>query len=83
LNRNAAEECRVVVPPQVAIAEFASLAWPLLGYKDRLVEEAETLATIREALLPKLIVGEIRVSDTEDPEEEIGQAAEQHEGVGE
>jgi len=32
---------------------------------------------LRDALLPKLISGEIRVPDTNDPEEVIGPAAEQ------
>jgi type I restriction enzyme S subunit len=81
LNRNAAEECRAVMPPRVAIDEFALLAWPLFRHKDRLEEEAETLVSVRDVLLPKLISGEIRVAFAEDPEEVIGSAAERIAGA--
>jgi type I restriction enzyme, S subunit len=39
--------------------------------------ETKTLTVVRDALLPKLISGEIRIPDTDDPEEAIGPAAEQ------
>jgi hypothetical protein len=41
-----------------------------------LTHESRTLATVRDTLLPKLISGEIRVPDKDDPEEVIGPAAE-------
>ena len=42
----------------------------------KLKREILTLIQVRDALLPKLIHGEIRVSDTNDPEEIIGPTAE-------
>jgi type I restriction enzyme, S subunit len=81
LNRGAAEESPILVPPQLAIDEFASLAQPLIQQKDRFVDEAETLASVRDLLLPKLISGEIRVPYALDPEEVIGPAAERVTGA--
>jgi len=54
-----------IVPPKSLVEGFERLAFPL----DQAIENAEnesmTLADIRDALLPKLISGEIRVKDAE------------------
>lgn len=42
-----------------------------------LIHERRALTDLRDALLPKLISGQIRVPDTADPEEVIGPAAEE------
>ena len=55
----------VVVPPAGVMHKFEQLGRPLY---ERIVEctrESRTLAAMRDALLPKLISGELRVSDAE------------------
>lgn len=55
----------VVVPPQSVAAAFSRLIQPAI---DRLltgIHQSRTLATLRDALLPKLISGELRVKDAE------------------
>lgn len=66
-----------VIPPAETIREFTFFANPMFNHKDKLETEAETLAEIRDTLLPKLISGEIRVPDTNDSNEVIGPVAEQ------
>jgi len=56
-----------------AVNWFALLALALDPQSRR---ETALLAEIRDALLPKLISGEIRVPETRDPDEVIGPAAE-------
>jgi type I restriction enzyme S subunit len=77
LNRDAAERHAVLVPSRDAVSDFASVAEPWFKQRDRLNEEVSILTAIRDALLPKLISGEIRVPDTRDPEEVIGPVAEE------
>jgi type I restriction enzyme S subunit len=77
LNRDAAERHAVLVPSRDAVNDFALVAEPLFGQRDRLIKEVETLTALRNALLPKLISGEIRVPDTNDHDEVIGPAAEE------
>ena len=54
----------VVVPPPV-LRLFEAHAAPILHRVLRTVEESRTLRALRDALLPKLISGEIRVKDAE------------------
>jgi len=56
----------VVIPPGACRARFARIATPLFDSVSRNLAEARTLAAIRDALLPKLISGEIRVKNTTD-----------------
>ncbi len=60
----------IPLPPTALIEKFEKIASPL----DQLIEvqekQSRTLATIRDALLPKLLSGEIKVSDVEDQMEE-------------
>jgi type I restriction enzyme S subunit len=51
----------VVVPPVGVVAAYHSLAHALFMRLDHNDAESETLAAIRDALLPKLLSGEIRV----------------------
>ena len=54
-----------VIPDQAVLKRAAALLAPLL---DKFVSnevQSHTLATLRDALLPKLISGEIRVKDGE------------------
>jgi type I restriction enzyme S subunit len=68
----------VISLPQPAIMQrLATALEPLAALVARLRSESRTLAKIRDALLPKLISGEIRISNAEDPVEEIGPALQQ------
>jgi len=72
----------VPVPPSHVMRDFGEIADPMVELATNLKWESRGLAGLRDALLPKLISGEIRVPDTADPEEVIGPAAEQLVGVG-
>jgi type I restriction enzyme, S subunit len=56
---------RFVLPPQALVERFEALFTPIQARVDRTVEENESLAALRDALLPKLISGELRVPDAE------------------
>lgn len=71
-NREAAEDRRVRLPPAGLVGEFASTVAPLFAQRDALGVEADTLTSVRDTLLPKLISGAIRVPDTSDVDEVIG-----------
>lgn len=56
---------------RTAIAEFETEAAPLREYVSSLHAESRTLATIRDALLPQLMSGKLRVRDAERQVEEV------------
>jgi type I restriction enzyme S subunit len=53
----------LVEPPQKLAEQFGSLVRPLFARANAAVRESRTLATLRDALLPKLISGELRVKE--------------------
>jgi len=55
----------IPTPPRTVLQEFHKNAGGLFNRIDRAEEESRTLAAIRDALLPKLISGEMRVRDAE------------------
>ncbi len=61
----------VMVPPTDVMRRFAAIVDPLAALAVELCWESRTLAEIRDALLPKLVSGEIRVPDTSDSAEVI------------
>lgn len=65
ITRQTFEAVRAVLPPESVLHQFeknaASLLDPILGN----VNESHSLAQLRDTLLPKLISGELRVSDVE------------------
>ena len=65
LNRNIAYMSRVLLPRSELIKAFDLLCDPLSLRVHLNDEESRTLAAIRDALLPKLISGEIRIKDAE------------------
>lgn len=71
-----ASSLEIAVPPIEAAAEFTGLVKTLYKQIVALTHESRTLAAVRDALLPKLVSGDIRVPDTPDPEEVIGLAPE-------
>jgi type I restriction enzyme S subunit len=56
---------QILAPPQSVATSFSSIAAPLLSRGTHCLNESKTLGATRDALLPKLISGEIRVSDAE------------------
>ena len=66
LAKGAIESFAFAGPPPGLVRAYDSLALPALQALDRLGEETDALAALRDALLPKLVSGEIRISDPED-----------------
>jgi type I restriction enzyme S subunit len=60
----------VVVPSKSVIETFEAIAGPLLERMRQAVLNASALATVRDALLPKLISGELRLKDVKLPIED-------------
>ncbi len=61
----------LATPPEGMARAFADLVEPLFGKARLNMEESRTLAAIRDALLPKLLSGEIRVGEAERIVEEV------------
>ena len=66
----------VSVPRDETMRSLAATLEPLTAATGILRAESRTLSAMRDALLPRLINGEIRVPDTEDPAEVIEPVAE-------
>jgi type I restriction enzyme S subunit len=56
---------KIICPPRTVVVAFDSLASNAEHRREETVAESRTLAALRDALLPKLISGEIRVKDAE------------------
>jgi type I restriction enzyme S subunit len=82
IQRHHLTEAVVALPDAGALTGADDVLGSLDKQRAMFVKEAMTLGEIRDALLPKLISGEIRVPDTTDPEEVIGPAAEALAGAG-
>jgi len=67
---------RIDVPDLAGQAEVNSLAEPMARLAATSRREAKTLTVIRDALLPKLVAGKIRVPLSDDPEDQVGVAVE-------
>jgi len=65
LNRNLAYMSTQVLPPAPLLGRFDTFAASLAKRAYRWNEESRTLAALRDALLPKLISGAIRLKDAE------------------
>ena len=63
LNQQEVLSCEYVAPPQVLLEAFNKLVSPFINYRLSLGSESQTLAELRNTLLPKLMSGEIRVKD--------------------
>ncbi len=55
----------VVVPPRRVVTAFSAVAGRVRGRKEDTESEERTLSSIRDALLPRLISGELRVPEAE------------------
>jgi type I restriction enzyme, S subunit len=65
LPNDALERPKVAIPPAEMIRRFDEFVSPLLAKQEQLQLESETLAKLRDLLLPKLISGEIRLKEAE------------------
>ncbi len=59
------------IPPREIMTEFSSTTDPLIRKIAVLGSESQTLAALRDSLLPKLMSGELRVSDARNQIEEV------------
>lgn len=62
------------VPADSDMQEVELLIQPLFATQRALTDESRTLTSIRDALLPKLVSGQIRVPLSDDVEEQVGHA---------
>jgi type I restriction enzyme S subunit len=65
LNRNHVHNLPTVIPPFGLVQAFDAIVTPLLNRQRAADQESLVLASILDALLPKLISGELRVKDAE------------------
>jgi type I restriction enzyme S subunit len=72
LNRNHLGSLRFPLPPKALVVSFTDVAVDLMKRKEVIVAETSNLSATRDALLPKLISGEIRIPDAEKMLEEVG-----------
>ncbi len=61
LNRNMAYQSELVVPPKTLVGAFNRLVIPIFKNAEANISESRTLAALRDALLPQLLSGEVRV----------------------
>jgi len=74
LDKRAFAEFLIREPEAELVNALADVCDPLYSLADGLDSEATTLTAIRDALLPKLVSGQIRVPLSDDPEEAVGAA---------
>lgn len=72
LNRNQAHASRVMVPSEAALVEFTELVTKLFSTAAQIERENSTLVLTRDALLPQLMSGKLRVKDAEKVLESAG-----------
>ncbi len=72
IQRKHLSEALVLVPPPEVLEWMNSVFSPLLNRQIQGRLESRTLSSIRDALLPRLISGELRVPDVEKMLEEVG-----------
>ena len=77
IQRRHLAEATVVMPDSETMAAADGVVRWLDEHRQGLVNETSTVRELRDALLPKLISGEIRVPDTRDSEEVIGPVVEE------
>lgn len=65
LNRNHVSGLKIVIPPERLRREFSAFAGSCLGRMQSATSEVELLVQLRDALLPRLLRGELRVHDAE------------------
>ena len=63
ISKGIVEETLVVLPPTALVERFAEVASPLFERWISNLHQSRTLATLRDALLPKLLSGELSVAE--------------------
>jgi type I restriction enzyme S subunit len=63
LSTKALPEYQLRIPPKNKVEEFSKLVSPIFLQIDNNKKESRTLASLRDSLLPKLMRGEVRVSE--------------------
>jgi len=76
IQRHHLDDAMVNVPNADALAELSSKWTPVDQLRMGLLTEVRSLTAIRDALLPRLVSGRIRVPISEDVEEQVGVAVE-------
>ena len=71
ISKRAFRPLPMIVPPSATLDAFRGVVEPIFDKMAGLEGERRTLTQIRDALLPKLVSGEIRVPDIADPAEVI------------
>ena len=61
----------VIVPSKAILDAFVEIASPLFRRIVENLQESQTLAALRDLLLPKLLSGDIRIRDAEQVLEEV------------
>ena len=72
IQRKHLSEALVVVPPVEVLEWMNEIFSPILSRQIQGRLESRTLSSLRDALLPRLISGELRVPDAEKMLEEVG-----------
>ncbi|WP_193747601.1 restriction endonuclease subunit S [Leisingera sp. ANG-M7] len=70
LNRNNVHNLAVGTPPSDVISSFDNLVSPMFNRIQAATNESQTLATLRDTLLPRLMSGELRVGEAK---EQVGE----------
>ncbi|WP_218121175.1 restriction endonuclease subunit S [Aquimonas voraii] len=65
LNRNHVHNLQIIAPPSRLIDAFDAQLMPMRKAQKKNEDECSSLANLRDTLLPKLISGELRISDAE------------------
>jgi type I restriction enzyme S subunit len=68
LPADALQKPRFAVPPCELVEEIDALVTPLFERAEAAEDESETLAELRDTLLPKLISGEVRLRGSDEAE---------------
>jgi type I restriction enzyme S subunit len=72
IQRKHLSEAKVLIPPRQCLAYMNEIFEPFLQRQIQGRLESKTLSSLRDALLPKLISGELRIPDAEKMLEEVG-----------
>lgn len=65
LPSEALQRPKIVIPPEPLVRQFQSIVLPVFKKEEHMIEENENLTALRDALLPKLLSGELRVREAE------------------
>lgn len=68
LNAKLMESVRLLCAPRLVQDQFTAITFPMAELREILHMQNETLSATRDLLLPKLISGELEVSDVPEPE---------------